>query len=86
MERSFQTLTADLSEEGQVGNKKLMWLVLNQLNREAQEAGQVGRLSQGDSMHEWRQVGVRYSSRSGCRLLQSWRKIHTSAGHKGPPD
>lgn len=47
MERSFQTLTADLSEEGQVGNKKLLWIVLDQLNREAQEAGQGGRAEPG---------------------------------------
>lgn len=49
MERSFQTLTADLSEGGEVGNEKLLWIVLDQLNREAQEAGQGGRARQGDS-------------------------------------
>lgn len=51
-----------------------MWTVLDKLNREAQEAGQGGRAEPG------------HSSRSGCRLLQSWKKIHASAGHKGPPD
>lgn len=74
MERSFQTLTAVLSEDGEVGNEKLLWIVLDKVNHEAQEAGQGGRAEPG------------HSSRSGCRLLQSWKKIHASAGHKGSPD
>lgn len=51
-----------------------MWIVLDKLNREAQEAGQGGRAEPA------------HSSRSGCRLLQAWKKIDASAGHKGPPD
>lgn len=47
MERSFQTLTADPSEEGEVRNEKLLRIVLDQLNREAQEAGQGERAEPG---------------------------------------
>lgn len=42
MGRSSQTLTAVLSEDGEVGNEKLLWIVLDKLNHEAQEAGQGG--------------------------------------------